>query len=50
MTRREPGSIKAVAKATGVTVETPRAFEPRYGVIHPERGGSGRRIHSCIEV
>ena len=30
-------SIKAVARATGLTVETLRAWERRYGVVHPVR-------------
>ncbi|MFN7271331.1 MAG: MerR family transcriptional regulator, partial [Gammaproteobacteria bacterium] len=40
-------TIKAVAQATGVTVETLRAWERRYEVVQPSRDGSGRRTYSA---
>jgi|APFre7841882724_1041349.scaffolds.fasta_scaffold00302_3 DNA-binding transcriptional MerR regulator/methylmalonyl-CoA mutase cobalamin-binding subunit len=43
-------SIKAVARATGLTVETLRAWERRYGVVHPVRDGSGRRVYRPEDV
>jgi MerR family transcriptional regulator, light-induced transcriptional regulator len=43
-------SIKAVAQATGLTVETLRAWERRYDVVHPNRDGSGRRTYSASDV
>jgi DNA-binding transcriptional MerR regulator/methylmalonyl-CoA mutase cobalamin-binding subunit len=43
-------SIKAVAQATGLSVETLRAWERRYGVIEPRRGVSGHRIYSTRDV
>lgn len=43
-------SIKAVAQATGLTVETLRAWERRYEVVRPNRDGSGRRTYSATDV
>jgi len=43
-------SIKAVAQATGLTVETLRAWERRYGVVAPERDASGRRVYGAEDV
>jgi DNA-binding transcriptional MerR regulator/methylmalonyl-CoA mutase cobalamin-binding subunit len=43
-------SIKAVAQATGLTVETLRAWERRYEVVRPDRDGSGRRSYSPADV
>jgi len=43
-------SIKAVAQATGLTVETLRAWERRYGVVVPGRDASGRRVYDADDV
>ena len=43
-------SIRAVAQATGLSVETLRAWERRYRVIEPRRGVSGHRIYSTRDV
>lgn len=43
-------SIKAVAQATGLSVETLRAWERRYGIIEPKRGLSGHRIYTANDV
>ncbi len=43
-------SIKAVAQATGLTVETLRAWERRYEVVRPHRDGSGRRSYTATDV
>lgn len=43
-------SIKAVAQATGLSVETLRAWERRYDVVAPIRDGSGRRTYSAADV
>jgi DNA-binding transcriptional MerR regulator/methylmalonyl-CoA mutase cobalamin-binding subunit len=43
-------SIKAVAQATGLTVETLRAWERRYEVVRPTRDPSGRRTYSAADV
>ncbi len=43
-------SIKAVAQATGLTVETLRAWERRYAVVVPTRDGSGRRVYRPEDV
>lgn len=43
-------SIKAVAEATGLTVETLRAWERRYRVIEPRRGAGGHRLYTAPDV
>ncbi len=43
-------SIKAAAQATGLTVETLRAWERRYGVVSPLRDESGRRVYRPEDV
>ncbi len=43
-------SIKAVAEATGLTVETLRAWERRYRVIEPRRGTGGHRLYTANDV
>jgi MerR family transcriptional regulator, light-induced transcriptional regulator len=43
-------SIKAVSEATGLTVETLRAWERRYRVIEPKRGAGGHRLYSARDV
>lgn len=43
-------SIKAVAQATGLTVETLRAWERRYEAVVPRRDGTGRRGYSAADV
>lgn len=43
-------SIKAVAQATGLTVETLRAWERRYGIVVPGRDATGRRVYRPEDV
>lgn len=43
-------TIKAVAQATGLSVETLRAWERRYEVVSPSRDSSGRRTYSAGDV
>jgi MerR family transcriptional regulator, light-induced transcriptional regulator len=43
-------SIKAVSQATGLTVETLRAWERRYAVVVPERDDMGRRVYRAEDV
>jgi MerR family transcriptional regulator, light-induced transcriptional regulator len=43
-------SIKAAAEATGLTVETLRAWERRYRVIEPKRGAGGHRLYSSNDI
>jgi DNA-binding transcriptional MerR regulator/methylmalonyl-CoA mutase cobalamin-binding subunit len=43
-------TIKAVSQATGLTVETLRAWERRYEVVRPSRDSSGRRTYSAADV
>jgi len=42
--------IKAVARATGLTVETLRAWERRYGIVVPERDAGGRRVYRAEDL
>jgi len=43
-------TIKAVAKRTGLTTHTIRAWERRYGVLSPQRSESNRRLFSLEDV
>jgi DNA-binding transcriptional MerR regulator/methylmalonyl-CoA mutase cobalamin-binding subunit len=43
-------SIKAVSQATGLTVETLRAWERRFRVVVPQRDASGRRVYGPEDV
>jgi DNA-binding transcriptional MerR regulator/methylmalonyl-CoA mutase cobalamin-binding subunit len=43
-------SIKAAAQATGLSVETLRAWERRYRVVVPTRDASGRRMYDAEDV
>jgi len=43
-------SIKAAAVATGLSVETLRAWERRYGIVEPKRDSSGHRIYTGMDV
>jgi DNA-binding transcriptional MerR regulator len=43
-------TIKAVSQATGVSIETLRAWERRYRVVEPQRDPNGRRSYSPPDV
>jgi MerR family transcriptional regulator, light-induced transcriptional regulator len=43
-------SIKAVSQATGLTVETLRAWERRYRIVAPQRDDLGRRMYCPEDV
>lgn len=43
-------SIKAVSQATGLTVETLRAWERRYRIVSPQRDDLGRRVYGAEDV
>ena len=43
-------SIKAVSQATGLSVETLRAWERRYGIVAPQRDDLGRRVYRPEDV
>ncbi len=43
-------SIKAASQATGLTVETLRAWERRYGIVAPKRDAAGRRVYGPEDV
>ena len=43
-------SIKAVSQATGLSVETLRAWERRYRVVVPARDDLGRRVYGAEDV
>lgn len=43
-------AIGAVARKTGLTVHTLRAWERRYGVVEPQRSGGGSRLYSTSDI
>jgi DNA-binding transcriptional MerR regulator len=43
-------SIKAVSQATGLSIETLRAWERRYQVVEPRRDSNGRRAYEPDDV
>jgi methanogenic corrinoid protein MtbC1 len=43
-------SIKAVSHATGLSIETLRAWERRYRIVEPTRDGNGRRAYRPEDV
>jgi DNA-binding transcriptional MerR regulator/methylmalonyl-CoA mutase cobalamin-binding subunit len=43
-------SIKAVSQATGLSIETLRAWERRYQIVAPIRDGNGRRAYQPDDV
>lgn len=43
-------TIKAVSQATGVSIETLRAWERRYGIVAPARDPNGRRSYRPEDV
>jgi len=43
-------SIKAVSQATGLSIETLRAWERRYGIVEPQRDPNGRRSYLPEDV
>jgi len=43
-------NIKAVSQATGLSTETLRAWERRYGLIEPRRDPSGHRLYTAYDV
>jgi DNA-binding transcriptional MerR regulator len=43
-------SIKAVAQATGLSVETLRAWERRYAIVAPRRDPTGHRVYAACDV
>lgn len=50
MTTPKTYQIKAVAQLTGLTPDTIRAWERRYGAIAPERDEAGVRLYSAEDV
>lgn len=43
-------SIQIASKVSGVGIHTIRAWERRYGTLHPDRDASGRRIYSEADI
>jgi MerR family transcriptional regulator, light-induced transcriptional regulator len=43
-------NIKAVVQKTGIPADTVRAWERRYGVPHPQRTETGRRLYSEHDI
>jgi DNA-binding transcriptional MerR regulator/methylmalonyl-CoA mutase cobalamin-binding subunit len=42
--------IQVVSRRTGITPDSLRAWEKRYGAVHPERTPTGRRLYSDEDV
>ena len=42
--------IGVVARRTGLSKDVLRVWESRYGVVHPSRSESGRRLYSEADV
>lgn len=42
--------IQVVAKRTGLSIDTIRAWEKRYGAVTPERSSTSRRLYTDAEV
>src|SRR5579871_6191742 len=45
-----PYPIAAVARLTGLTVDTIRAWERRYGLVRPQRDATGKRRYGEAEI
>jgi MerR family transcriptional regulator, light-induced transcriptional regulator len=43
-------TITQAAKLSGLSVPTMRAWERRYGVVHPERTAAGYRLYSQVSI
>lgn len=43
-------SVKATARATGITESRLRTWERRYGIPHPGRSTSGRRLYTELDL
>ena len=43
-------SIRVAARRTGLTAATLRAWERRYGAVHPARSGTERRLYSDADI
>src|SRR3954466_3128887 len=43
-------TIKRAAELTGISVATLRAWERRYGVVHPQRSDGGYRLYGPDDV
>ncbi|MBU6301545.1 MAG: MerR family transcriptional regulator [Verrucomicrobia bacterium] len=50
MIKQERYQISSVARATGLSVHTIRAWEKRYKVISPERTETGRRLYGREDI
>ena len=49
-TRSAMYTIKRAAELTGISVATLRAWERRYGVVHPQRSDGGYRLYGPDDV
>lgn len=43
-------SIQALAKTSGISAESLRNWEKRYGILQPRRSDSGQRVYSAADV
>ena len=51
MTEQRPAyNLRAVTKETGLTPETLRAWERRYGIVKPQRSAGGHRLYSKRDI
>ena len=48
--QRPRHSIRVAARRTGLTAATLRAWERRYGAVHPARSGAERRLYSDADI
>lgn len=43
-------SVKTASQVTGLSTDTLRAWERRYGVVHPKRAANGRRVYDASDI
>lgn len=50
LSQRPRHPMRVVIQRTGLSADVLRAWERRYGVVHPDRSGGGQRLYSDEEV
>jgi DNA-binding transcriptional MerR regulator/methylmalonyl-CoA mutase cobalamin-binding subunit len=43
-------SVKMASQVTGISTDTLRAWERRYGVVRPKRAANGRRLYDAADI
>ena len=43
-------SVKMASQVTGISTDTLRAWERRYGVVRPQRSATGRRLYDAADI